>query len=101
MPTLYEYFGLVIFFYSDEHLPIHVHGKYQDRESKAEILVRNGEVWRITFSNIKGKAPLKDKKLADFKLLVELKANDIVRRWTDYFVFRRNVPREVITRRLK
>ena len=44
MPTLYEYFGLLIFFYSDEHLPIHVHGKYQRRESKAEILVRNREV---------------------------------------------------------
>ena len=101
MPTLYEYFGLLIFFYSDEHLPIHVHGKYPERESKAEILVRNGEVWRITFSNIKGKPPLKGKKLAAFKLLVELKANDIVRRWTDYFVFHRHVQREVITRRLK
>ena len=29
MPKLYEYFGLVIFFYSNEHEPIHVHGAWQ------------------------------------------------------------------------
>lgn len=26
-PKLYEYFGLIILFYSQEHEPIHVHGK--------------------------------------------------------------------------
>lgn len=26
MPKLYEYFGLIVLFYSDEHEPIHVHG---------------------------------------------------------------------------
>lgn len=30
MPKLFEYFGLIILFYSNEHDPIHVHGKYQD-----------------------------------------------------------------------
>ena len=101
MPTLYEYFGLLIFFYSDEHLPIHVHGRYQGRESRAEILLKNGEIWRIVFSNVTGKPPLKGKKLAEFKVLVELKATDIVRRWTEYFVLHRRLKREVITRRLR
>lgn len=36
MPKLYEYFGLIILFYSNEHEPIHVHGKYQDQESKMD-----------------------------------------------------------------
>jgi len=27
MPKLYEYFGLVVLFYSNEHDPVHVHGK--------------------------------------------------------------------------
>jgi len=29
MPKLYEYFGLVVLFYSNEHHPVHVHGLYQ------------------------------------------------------------------------
>jgi hypothetical protein len=36
MPKLYEYFGLIVLFYSNDHRPIHVHGKYQEKESKAE-----------------------------------------------------------------
>ncbi|MFZ4455430.1 MAG: DUF4160 domain-containing protein [Bacteroidales bacterium] len=32
MPKLYEYFGLIVLFYSHEHEPIHVHCKYQGRE---------------------------------------------------------------------
>ncbi len=38
MPKLYEYLGIVIFFYSNEHEPVHVHGRYQGKESKALIL---------------------------------------------------------------
>ena len=38
MPKLYEYLGLIILFYSKDHEPIHVHGKYQELESKTEIL---------------------------------------------------------------
>ena len=26
MPKLYEYFGLIILFYANEHEPVHVHG---------------------------------------------------------------------------
>ena len=34
MPKLYEYFGLIFLFYSQEHDPIHVHGKYQERRKQ-------------------------------------------------------------------
>jgi Domain of unknown function (DUF4160) len=39
MPVLYEYFGLVIHFYSDEHDPIHVHVEYNDCVSIADGLI--------------------------------------------------------------
>jgi len=58
MPKLYEYLGLVILFYSKEHEPIHVHGKYQGRESKAEIIFENGEFVEVRIVNVKGKEPL-------------------------------------------
>ena len=31
-------------FYANEHEPVHAHGKCQDRESRAEIIVLNGEI---------------------------------------------------------
>ena len=39
MPKLYEYFGIVVMFYSNEHEPVHVHSKYQGHEMRAEIIV--------------------------------------------------------------
>ncbi len=44
MPKLYDYFGLVVMFYANEHEPVHVHGKSQGRESRAELIVLDGVV---------------------------------------------------------
>jgi len=53
MPKLFEYFGLIILFYSNEHEPIHVHCKYQGREGKAELIVEDGQVIDIRISIVK------------------------------------------------
>jgi len=39
MPKIFEYLGILIFFYSNEHEPIHAHGKYDSSESKAEFYI--------------------------------------------------------------
>jgi len=44
MPKLYEYLGIIIMFYSNEHEPVHVHGKHGGKECKAEIILHNGKV---------------------------------------------------------
>jgi hypothetical protein len=44
MPKLYEYLGIIVLFYSNEHEPVHVHGKYQGREMRAELVIRDGRV---------------------------------------------------------
>jgi hypothetical protein len=49
-PKLYEYLGIIVLFYSNEHEPIHVHGKRQGRETKAELVVENGRVIEIVYS---------------------------------------------------
>ena len=36
-PEIFRLFGLRFFFYSDEHLPIHIHVKNGDGEAKFEI----------------------------------------------------------------
>ena len=57
MPKLYEYFGLILLFYSNEHEPVHVHGKYQGMESKAEFIISEGRIIEIRFTSVKGKRP--------------------------------------------
>src|SRR5437016_234452 len=101
MPKLYEYFGLVVFFYTNEHEPIHVHGEFQGGYARAEIFLKEGKVVRIIFSNIRGKRPLPTGKMKDFRNLVRAKADDIVRRWVEYFVFKKHNKPETITRKLK
>lgn len=47
MPKIYVYLVVVILFYSNEHEPVHVHGKYQGKESKAELIIENGRIIEI------------------------------------------------------
>jgi len=37
MPTLFRAFGLRFFFYSNEHLPIHLHVSNADGEAKFNV----------------------------------------------------------------
>ena len=101
MPKLYEYFGIIVLFYSNEHEPIHVHGKCQGRESKAELVVVNGKVLEILYSSVKGKRPLSGTELRDFQAITEHYAQEIVEKWIDYFVLHKPVQAERITRRIK
>ena len=101
MPKLYEYLGLVIFFYSNEHEPVHVHGRYGDCESKAEFYIENGEIREIVIKSVKGAKPLKGDELKNFKKLLEVYAEDIVKKWVDYFVLNRNFKVERISKRLR
>ncbi|NQU40809.1 MAG: DUF4160 domain-containing protein [Lentisphaerae bacterium] len=101
MPKLYEYFGLVVLFYSNEHDPVHVHGLFQDTECRAELVVQNGQVVDIRFKNVRGRAPLDAVHLADFKALVSHYADEIVRKWMEFFVLHKPIEAKRITRRLK
>jgi hypothetical protein len=101
MPKLYEYFGLRVYFYANEHEPVHVHGFYQGRESKAELVIENGVVVGVRILSVAGMEPLKGRALADFKRLISRRAEDIVGKWIEFFVHHRQIETEVITRKLK
>jgi len=88
-------------FYSNEHEPIHVHGKYQGSESKAEFLIDNGKVKEIRIKTVKGKKPLSVSQLRDFKLFINAYSEEIVSKWIDYFVLHKKISCEDINRRVK
>ena len=101
MPKLYEYFGLIVMFYANEHEPVHVHGKCQGRESKAEIIVLDGIVTEIRYSEVAGRAPLEFREIQYFQEVVSTRVDDIVRKWIDFFVLHKSIKPERITGRLK
>ncbi|MFY8000689.1 MAG: DUF4160 domain-containing protein [Candidatus Kapaibacteriota bacterium] len=100
MPILYEYHGIIVKFFSNDHHPIHVHGQYQEFESKAEIVFDNG-IAHITIKNVSGKKPLPNAQLHDFKILVEKYANEIADSWADFFIRGIKTPMKSIKRTIK
>ncbi|MDX2249655.1 MAG: DUF4160 domain-containing protein [Bacteroidia bacterium] len=100
MPKLYEYLGIVIFFYSNEHEPIHVHARKGEYESKAEIIVKAGNIEEIIITEVKGKEPLKGNELRNLKTFLQYYADSIVSKWVDYFVYHKEVDFEKITQKL-
>ena len=101
MPKLYEYFGLIIMFYANEHEPVHVHGKCQGREYRAEIIVLDGRIAEIRYVPQNGRMPLNENEFRYFEELVSIKAEEIVQKWIDFFVLHKSIRPENITRRLK
>jgi hypothetical protein len=100
MPKIFEYLGVLIFFYSNEHEPIHVHGKYNGLESKAEFYIVEGEIVEIKIKLVKGRRPLTESNLKDFEVFLEKYADKIVEKWVDYFVYHKNIEFEKINTRI-
>jgi len=87
MPKLYEYLGIAIWFYSDEHNPIHVHAKYGDNEVKVELYETNGIIYDVQYKELNGK--FSPAKMRDLKLFINENKNAILYAWKQ--VFEQNV----------
>jgi hypothetical protein len=101
MPKIFEYLGILIFFYSNEHEPIHVHAKKGEFESKAEFYIINGIVSEIKVKNIKGLSPLMGNDLKNFQVFLENYSEKIVEKWINYFVYHKDVEFERISKKVK
>ncbi len=75
MPELFRLFGIRFFFFSNEHLPIHVHIENGDGDAKFAIK----PVRLISNNGIKNK----DIKLAES--IIEENEELIEKRWNEYF----------------
>jgi hypothetical protein len=101
MPKLYEYLGIIILFYANEHEPVHVHGRKGGKESKAEIIVKDGTEYIITLKSVAGKPPLDNNDLKAFKSFVTVYAEKIVQKWIDFFILNKPVSPEIINQKVK
>ncbi len=101
MPKLYEYFGISVYFYAGEHLPVHVHGRHGESETVAEIITANGKIVSIRYRRAANRRPLSGTARRHFVELVEAKAKEILQKWADVFVLSKPVKPEILTRRIK
>jgi len=91
MPEIFEYFGLIFYFYSNEHDPIHVHVKKGDKETIFDLVIYNNVLTEIKTRKRRGKELLSiadEKKAEEFIIFY---ANDIVKKWMKVFVLKSKV----------
>lgn len=50
MPKIFEYFGFIFYFYSNEHEPIHVHVMHGAKESIFDLNHDGRRAFRIVYS---------------------------------------------------
>jgi hypothetical protein len=101
MPKIYEYLGIVLYFYSREHEPIHIHARKGDYETKAEFIIQDGKIVEINLRKVKGIKPLKGSDLSNFKDFLESYSDKIVQKWVDFFVLKKEVDFERISKKIK
>ncbi len=100
MPKIFEYFGLVFVIYTHEHLPIHVHVKYVEFESKLELEYENG-ILTIVPKKVRGKKQLPKAQMADAIEFIQVYDRTIVEKWNRIMIYNQPVESEKITRRVR
>ena len=66
-----------------------------------EFVISNGEIIEIRIKESKGFKPLKGTDLKNFKEFLSIYANEIVKKWIDYFVYHKDIDFERITKKDK
>ena len=100
MPAIYEYFGLLFLFYSNEHNPVHVHVRLGEYENAYELIVSGGQLIALRKRKIKGKNQLPNNKSKQAEKLIAKYAIEILQKWFDYFILNKEIDFEKISNKL-
>jgi hypothetical protein len=100
MPKIFEYFGLIFYFYSNEHEPIHVHVKHGDKESIFELIMMNGELVSINIRKKSGVDSLSSKDQRTVEAFIRKYNKNIISKWVKFFVMKQQVRSTNITTKL-
>ena len=102
MPVVYEYLGIKIGFFSNEHEPIHVHAVYNGAMMKVILYVQDGVVHRVAYKTEKG--DFNKAKLSDLKIFISKNKNALYYAWVQFFQNQTNenlkIKTIVITKRI-
>lgn len=100
MPKIFEYFGFVFFFYSNEHEPIHVHVTHKGCQSIFELIMQDGKLVEIRMREKAGAEPLSSKDQKTAEAFIQKYSKNIISKWVKFFVMRQVVRSTVIKTKL-
>ncbi len=100
MPKIFEYLSYIIRFYSNDHLPIHVHLQIEQRESKAEFLFLEDDI-KIIFKKVKGKLPLTLVEAKEIAVFLKTNANEVIEKWNKVFILNQKVDCKKVKTKIK
>ena len=98
MPKLYEYLGIAIMFYSNEHRPIHIHAVYNENVIKVSFFIENEKIKNITYEETHGK--FSNSKMKDLKKFIDAYKEKLIQAWIDFFILNKDSSFERITKKL-
>ncbi len=101
MPKLFEYLGLVLRFYSNEHESVHVHAFYKENQTKVEFIIENGIITQINYKKIAGFEMIPTEKIKDLETLIEVYKYDIIQLWIKFFVLNEKISCKKIKTKIK
>lgn len=100
MPKIFEYFGFIFYFYSNEHEPVHVHVIHGDQESIFDLIMMDGELSEIHVREKKGVEPLSDKDKRTAEAFIQKYHKNIIYKWVKFFVMKQRIRTTIIRKKL-
>lgn len=100
MPKIFEYFGFVFYFYSNEHEPIHVHVIHGGKESIFDLILMNGELVEIRVRERKGAEVLSEKEKRTAEEFIRKYQKNIIEKWVKFFVLKQSIRSTNIKKKL-
>ena len=100
MPKIFEYFGFIFLFYSNEHEPIHVHVMKEGHEARFEIMLETGELAEVRRRTSNKIPPLSEKDAATAEAFVKKYYKNIVDKWVNFFIYKKRIRSTKITKKL-
>jgi hypothetical protein len=100
MPKIFEYFGMVFYFYSNEHLPVHIHVKYGQYESIYEIHMEDGKLKSLKLRKKRGVDHLPTTQANETEKFIKHYIGEITNLWFEFFVLKNKIKCKKITKKL-
>ena len=91
MPKIFEYFGFIFYFYSNEHEPIHVHVMHGGKESVFDLIMMDGELSEVRVREKKGAEPLPEKDKRTAEEFIHKYYKNIIDKWVKFFVLKQAI----------
>ena len=91
MPKIFEYFGFIFYFYSNEHEPIPVHVLHGGKESIFDLIMMNGELADIQVREKRGAEPMQEKDKRTAMAFIRKYHKNIIEKWIKFFVLKQAI----------